>query len=430
MQIHVVHAGQTLYRLSQDYGIPVDAIASANEISPAQTLVIGQALVIPIAGQYYYVTAGDTLTSIAAKFGTTAARLAALNDLDPNAPLQIGTRLYIPPMPKRKAYVNAYIDPRGTTVSPALTEAARQAAPHLTYLAPSSFRIQRDGTLALPPLGDLESIATRQRTAMMMTVTNLEGDQFSDELGHLLLSDAALQDKLIANILKTAKELNYRDVHFDLEHLLPSDREAYNRFLRKAVVPIHAAGLTMSTALAPKTSAGQEGAWYSAHDYKAHGEIADFVIIMTYEWGYSGGPPMPVSPIGPVRSVLEYALTEMPANKILMGQNLYGYDWTLPFVPGGAYAKALSPQAAIALARTRNAEILYDTTAQAPHFTYWDDNRKEHRVWFEDARSIQAKFNLMKQLKLRGISYWKLGLSFPQNWLLLEDNFDVVKLLP
>ncbi|MBM7568462.1 LysM peptidoglycan-binding domain-containing protein [Paenibacillus sacheonensis] len=430
MQIHVVQAGQSLYRISQAYGVPVDAITSANEILPSHTLVIGQALVIPIVGQYYYVVPGDTLSSIAARFGTTAARLASVNETEVNAPLNVGTRLYIPPMPKRRAYVNAYIAPSGMTVSPALTEAARQAAPHLTYLAPSSFRIQRDGTLALPPLGDLRSIAAKQRTAMMLTVTNLEEDQFSSDLGHLILSDTALQDKLIANIVRTAKNLHYQDVHFDLEHLLPEDREPYNRFLRKAVIPIHAAGLTMSTALAPKTSATQEGAWYSAHDYRAHGEIADFVIIMTYEWGYSGGPPMPVSPIGPVRTVLEYALTEMPAGKIMMGQNLYGYDWTLPYVPGGAYAKAISPQAAIALARQRNAEILYDTAAQAPHFTYWDDNGKEHRVWFEDARSIQAKFNLMKQLRLRGISYWKLGLSFPQNWLLLEDNFDIVKLLP
>lgn len=56
----------------------------------------------------------------------------------------------------------------------------------------------------------------------------------------------------------------------------------------------------------------------------------DFVVIMTYEWGYSAGPPMAVSPIGPVRQVLEYAKTEIPANKIMMGQNLYGYDWTRP----------------------------------------------------------------------------------------------------
>ncbi|SEO38806.1 glycoside hydrolase family 18 protein [Paenibacillus sp. OV219] len=429
MQIHVVQVGQTLYRIAQTYGVPVESITETNEISASNALVIGQALVIPIVGQYYWVQQGDTLTSIARRFGTTASAIATANRISLTAPLKLGLRLYIPPAPKRNAAVNAYIEPRGGSVSDALLQAARDAAPHLTYLAPANFRIKRDGTLAPPPLDNLSSIARSQRVAMMMTVTNTENDQFSAELGELILNDTALQDKLIANILEMAKRLGYRDIHFDIEHLRPEDREAYNRFLRKAVVPIHAAGLSMSTALAPKTSASQQGAWYTAHDYKAHGQIADFVIIMTYEWGYSGGPPMPVSPIGPVRTVLEYALTEIPANKIMMGQNLYGYDWTLPYVPGGAYAKAISPQAAIALARERGANIQYDYTAQAPHFTYWDDNRKEHRVWFEDARSIQAKFNLLKELNLRGISYWKLGLSFPQNWLLLEDNFNVTKLL-
>ena len=60
-------------------------------------------------------------------------------------------------------------------------------------------------------------------------------------------------------------------------------------------------GWLMSTALAPKTSATQKGKWYEGHDYQAHGQIADFVVIMTYEWGYSGGPAMAVSPIDQVR---------------------------------------------------------------------------------------------------------------------------------
>ncbi|MCY9150131.1 spore gernimation protein, partial [Bacillus haynesii] len=83
-----------------------------------------------------------------------------------------------------------------------------------------------------------------------------------------------------------------------------------------------------------------------------------FVVLMTYEWGYSGGPPMAVSPIGPVREVIEYALTEMPASKIVMGQNLYGYDWTLPYTPGGPLARAISPQRAIEIASENNAAIL------------------------------------------------------------------------
>src|SRR5690625_4946884 len=185
----------------------------------------------------------------------------------------------------------------------------------------------------------------------------------------------------------------------------------------------------MSTALAPKTSATQKGIVYEAHDYAAHGEIADFVVLMTYEWGYSAGPPLAVSPINEVRKVVDYALTEIPANKILLGQNLYGYDWTLPFVAGGELARALSPQQAITLAREQQVAIEYDPVAQAPFFTYIDNTGASHEVWFEDARSIQAKFNMIKELNLLGIAYWKLGLAFPQNWLLLNDNFTIRKLI-
>ena len=52
---------------------------------------------------------------------------------------------------------------------------------------------------------------------------------------------------------------------------------------------------------------------------------------------------------------------------------------------------------------------------------------RNHEVWFEDARSAQAKFDMVKDYNLRGISYWVLGYPFPQNWLLLEDNFTIRK---
>lgn len=427
MQIHVVRSGQTLSEISQAYGIAAQTIAEANEIPAEEPLVIGQALVIPIGGQYYWVQPGDTLYLIARRYRTTVETLAAVNRISPDKPLQVGFRLYIPTRPRRKTEVNAYIEPRGEQVSESLLDSARTAAPYLTYLAPFSFRIKRDGSLQAPPLNGLRAIAGPQNVTLMMVVTNLEKDQFSADLGHAILSNDELQNTLLNHIINTAKELGFRDIHFDIEHLRPDDREAYNQFLRKAASRIHQEGYLMSTALAPKTSASQTGEWYTAHDYRAHGEIADFVVIMTYEWGYSGGPPMAVSPIGPVRKVLEYALTEIPASKIMMGQNMYGYDWTLPYVQGGSFAKALSPVAATNLARERQVSIQYDQKAQAPFFKYKDDDGKDHIVWFEDARSIQASFNLLKELDLRGISYWKLGLSFPQNWLLIDDNFIVVK---
>src|SRR5699024_3376929 len=160
---------------------------------------------------------------------------------------------------------------------------------------------------------------------------NLEKGAFNSELVHIILTVQAVQNELLDQIINISTSVGFNDVHFDFEFIPPEDREAYNTFLRKAKDRLAQAGLFLSTALAPKTSSTQKGLVYEAHDYGAHGEIVDFTVLMTYEWGYSAGPPMAVSPINEVRRVLEYALTEIPANKILVGQNLYGYDWTLPF---------------------------------------------------------------------------------------------------
>ncbi|WP_174735169.1 LysM peptidoglycan-binding domain-containing protein [Mesobacillus harenae] len=426
MQIHVIQRGQTLFGIAQAYGSTVEDIVEANDLPNLDNLVVGQALVIPIVGSFYWVQTGDTLWAIARRFGLDVEQLASINQIQANRPLQVGFRLYIPQRPTENAEFNAYVEPRGTTVAPNLEEAARDAAPYLTYLAPFSFQALRDGSLKEPLLNNFPAIAEANNNVLMMVITNQEEDQFNAELGRILLNDMAIQETFLNNIVTAARKYGFRDIHFDFEFLRPEDREAYNQFLRKARDRFRAEGWLISTALAPKTSAEQTGPWYTAHDYKAHGEIVDFVVIMTYEWGYSGGPAMAVSPIGPVREVLEYAISEMPAAKVMMGQNLYGYDWTLPFVQG-TVAKAVSPQQAIQLAAANNVPIEYDTRAQAPFFTYTDAEGKQHEVWFEDARSIQAKFDLIKELNLRGMSYWKLGLSFPQNWLLITENFEVVK---
>ena len=428
LQIHVVKQGDTLFAIANTYGTTTEALIAANELDAPNQLVIGQALVIPIVGQFYFVQPGDSLFAIAQAFGIPYQELAQINHIQPNAPLSVGERIYIPPRTKSDLTALAYIEPFGSTVSETLQNAATKTTPYLTYLALFSYSLNRDGSLNPPPINNLTQIAASNQAALSMVVTNLEEGAFSTELIHIILTVQAVQNNLLDQIINIATEVGFKDVHFDFEFISPEDREAYNNFLRKAQERLSQAGLLMSTALAPKTSSTQQGLLYEAHDYAFHGEISDFVVLMTYEWGYSGGPPMAVSPINEVRKVVEYAITEIPVDKILIGQNLYGYDWTLPFVEGGEQARALSPQQAIALARQQNVAIQYDETAQAPFFKYYDSNGSQHEVWFEDARSIQAKFDLIKEFNLLGIAYWKLGLAFPQNWLLLRDNFNITKL--
>lgn len=233
MQIHVVEQGQTLSGIAQLYGVGAQLVTQANELPDPNRLVVGQTLVIPIAGSYYWVQPGDSLWSIAQRFGLSPEELASMNGIALNATLSVGTRLYIPPHPKRSAEFNAYVEPRGQTVSPALEESSRKAAPHLTYLAPFSFRVLRDGSLNEPLLNSFPAIARENRVVLMMVITNQENDRFSAELGRIILNDQAVQDRFLDNIAATANEYGFRDIHFDFEHLRPVDREAYNAFCEK-----------------------------------------------------------------------------------------------------------------------------------------------------------------------------------------------------
>lgn len=427
MQIHVVQPGQSLYGIGQAYGITYQAIAVANELPDPSRLVIGQALVIPIIGQYHWVQPGQSLYTIARMYGMSYTELARINGISPSATLQVGFRLYIPPRPKMNAEALLYAEPRAP-VSQSYMEEVRRRAGQVTYMALFSYEVLRDGSLKAPPLDNIPQIVRDAGAANALVVTNLEEFAFSADLAHAIFTDEAVQDRLFDNLIQEANRVGYRDIHFDFELLFPEDRELYNTFLRRARDRFHAAGLTISTALAPKASDVKTGI-YGAHDYKALGEIVDFVSLMTYEWGYTFSEPQAVSPIQPVQAVVEYAISQIPRDKVFLGQNLYGYNWSSPYPPqGGAPARAISPQQAIALAIEQNAAIQYDYVAQAPFFRYTDAEGVQHEVWFEDARSIQAKFNLIKQYQLRGIMYWKLGLAFPQNWLLLQDNFNIRKI--
>ncbi|KOO48259.1 glycosyl hydrolase family 18 protein [Viridibacillus arvi] len=377
----------------------------------------------------YVVRQGDNLYNIARAHNTTVATIVALNEIPDPDVLVVGQALVLPetPNPNRPTIdTNGYVEWYTAEIPESLIAQLRRRAPLLTYMMPFSYEVRRDGTLTPLDWGSISEIANANQSATAIVLTNIENNAFSDTLAHTILNDTTLQDLIIGAALSEASKKGAKDIHLDFEYLLAEDKQRYVEFLNRFRQRAHAQGLTISAAVPPKTSANQPGKWYQGHDYKGIGEAVDFVVIMTYEWGYSGGPPMAVSPIGPVRQVLEYTITEIPPEKVMMGQNLYGYDWTLPYKAGNPPARGLSPQQAVALARNQNAAISYDPIAEAPFFHYWS-NGVEHVVWFEDARSIEAKFNLLKELKLRGISYWHMGFAFPQNWALLQEMFHVKK---
>ena len=419
---HIVKSGETLWRIAQTYNTTIDAIVRNNQIANPNNIYPGLRLFIP--APMHRVQAGETLTQIAQRYSVTLQNLIKVNNIVNPDLIYPGMMLFIPIMERPVISVNGYIYQLGEQAVPIINENGK----HLTYLSPFAYLIRQDGSMQ--PIEDIPAIrASYANNAVpMMSITNFTSTQLGENLAHIVLSSIEIQNTLITNIINIMKEKDYKGVNIDFENVLPSDRELYNQFLQRAVDRMHIEGFFVSTALAPKTSGEQTGLLYEAHDYPAHGRIADFVILMTYEWGYRLGPPRAISPLNEIKKVLDYAVTVIPRNKIYFGFQLYARDWVLPHVQGQE-AETFSVQEAIRRGVRYGVTIQYDTIAQSPFYRYRDESGKMHEVWFEDARSAQAKFDTVKEYNLGGISYWALGYPFPQNWTLLEDNFTIRKLL-
>lgn len=80
---------------------------------------------------------------------------------------------------------------------------------------------------------------------------------------------------------------------------------------------------------------------------------------------------------------------------------------------------SLGNEEAVQLAVQYGASIQFDERAASPFFYFTDEEARSNVVWFEDARSIQAKLRLNAEFDLYGISYWNLMRPFAGNWLVL-----------
>lgn len=423
MLIYTVKPGDTLAGISRRYGLSPLRIAADNGLSDMSRLVPGQNLLINVDSVRYILDEGQTLFSISQEYGVPLDELIKANPgLNP-LNLRPGDTVMIPVARREKRrpiLVNGYAYPSINTNS------LNCVLPFLTFLSPFSYKLTPTAELVSPDDSDLIFRAQRSAVMPIMVVTNIFDKGFSTEVLSVILASEELQERLIGNILSELTGKNYYGVNMDIEYIAPDDRDRYNAFLERLAERLHNEGFIVMSALAPKISADQPGVLYEAHDYAEQGRIVDYVIIMTYEWGYTYGPPLAVSPINEVRRVLDYAVTEIPPEKILMGMPNYGYDWTLPFMRGTP-AQSVSFTQAVDLALRYGVEIQFDEQAQTPYF-YYTDNGTQHVVWFDDPRSIDAKLQLIDDYRLAGASWWTVNRCYVPNWLVLQNMYETVKL--
>jgi spore germination protein len=230
-----------------------------------------------------------------------------------------------------------------------------------------------------------------------------------------VLHDPARGARQVAEIVTLVDSNHYAGIDLDYENLQAGDRQAFTAFVTSLAGALHAKGKILSVALFAKASDAGYAPRNVAQGYAALGRVADQVRLMGYDYHWATSPPGPVAPVGWIRDVINYAKTQIPASKIVLGVPEYGYDWS------GGVGTAITWLQALQLSRQYHAQPRYDASSQSPWFTYTDGSGHKHTVWFENAESAQAKLDIAQGAGIAGVYLWMYGDEDPGTWSVLHQ---------
>ncbi|MBP5426591.1 MAG: hypothetical protein J6Y29_01625 [Clostridiales bacterium] len=236
----------------------------------------------------------------------------------------------------------------------------------------------------------------------LAVVHNIYNGNFNQELLHNMLVDTSKRQVLIHNILIMLTQNGYGGVNIDFENIKKSDKELFTLFITELKDVLARHGYITTVSVPAKTGDVHTSSWNYAFDYKALGNVADYIIIMAYDEHYISSQAGSIASINWVKDILEYSTKVVPSDKLILGLGLYGYDWS------SGKGVAVPAKNCVKLANENNAKVEWDIVSKSPHFSYIKNN-VYHEVWYEDNDSINEKLDLINKYNLHGVGFWRLG---------------------
>lgn len=316
---------------------------------------------------------------------------------------------------RRSIIVNGYAAPQITA------EQLAQWAGSLTYVSYFSYGYTMNGELV--PISDEDLIAQARQNgvAPLMVLTPIdETGAYSYGLVREVFTNPVMRDRLINNIVLTATDRNYYGVVFNFGYIATEDNQQFVITVSKSAARLNRRGKLIIVSII--TGLNDEGI-----DYEALGRAANFLELRTFRQEQSQEPPGAVSPIDRMRETVFNITALVDPRFILLGIPNYGYDWELPHLQSRTAAETISNIEAADRAGRAGAPIQYEETVQSPYFSYTNGTGTMHEVWFEDERSIRAKFELVNEFNLAGVGIWTIMNPFPVGIEVMNELFTVTK---
>ena len=221
----------------------------------------------------------------------------------------------------------------------------------------------------------------------------------------------ARASQAIASLVRS--NADFRGVVIDFELLPASSRNNFTAFIQTLRQTLPTSDV-VGVAVMPKSSS--PGPSYAqVFNYKALGQTANFIQIMTYDRHSSGTVAGPISPNNWVQSVAQYAASVIPPQKILLGVPGYGYNWV------GTSATTVTDVQAATLAANLGITPTYNATYGEYEFSYTSGG-VPHTVWYEAPQGIAAKDAIVRQYGLGGLALWTLGGEQSSFWTAINGG--------
>lgn len=250
---------------------------------------------------------------------------------------------------------------------------------------------------------------------------------FNQTTIHTLLTTPAARSRMIQFLLDECRRYKYSGFQFDFENVRFDDAGLLADLTEETARAFHAAGLQLSVAAVPRPSEypgkGDYSQWMytnwrGAFDLVRLAKAADFISLMTYDEHTRHTPPGPIAGMVWMQTILNYALTKMPADKLSIGIPLYGRRWVAGMRDKDTPAISVAPingAAAVDLAGEFKVSPQWDDTDKTPWYFFYRDYLREYVFW-TDARAFRERWQLVDRHNLHGISCWVLGDEDPSIW--------------
>lgn len=288
-------------------------------------------------------------------------------------------------------------------------------------VSPFWYYLNPDGSIALSTGAENQDFVKNAHRAGIRVIPSIT-NSFKDELATQVMADETKRKSFVNAVMSIVKANSYDGFDIDFEGLKLANKENFVTLLKDLSTQLHSQNKFLTVAVQAKSA--DPGPWESlqAQDWKGIADAVDRFRIMAYDEHYSGGGAGAISSVPWIKGLLEFAKTQVPEEKLILGLPLYGYNWG---EKQKAYAVTFKDMEY--LLKRYKPGIQWDENGQEPFVEYEQeavgaqavDKRKSY---FQNKDSISKKWELAKTYPLSGLVFWRLGGEDVSIWQYLREQ--------